>query len=178
LESGKLPDKSPKNTDRIGTDRAHDGHKLKDIEPPLATFVFGDERLGLPEPSGKLLLRQAGLPARCSHKLAEGKLVRRMDGFLQAARARCHRHGKLMPLSDYPKRGCLFTIMRFNAHRSRFTTGLSGRRKHIGHTNAEVLKWMHCRSIRPARKMRWMAVTRPIRACARSSSSTCSSARS
>jgi hypothetical protein len=43
--------------------------------------------------------------ARPDHELAKSGLVGRMDGFAYTAGARCHQPGKLIPSSDYPKKG-------------------------------------------------------------------------
>jgi len=48
---------------------------------------------------------QPGGLACAGHQLAKSGLVARMDGFIDTAAGWCHQPGKLIPSSDYPKKG-------------------------------------------------------------------------
>jgi hypothetical protein len=91
--------------ERVRSKGAGDRDEFHDIEPPLATFVLRDKGLGLLQAKRESLLGQPGGLACPDHQLAKGGLVGRMDGFADTASARCHQPGKLIPSSDYPKRG-------------------------------------------------------------------------
>ena len=65
----------PQQFDGIGSDRSHDGHKLDDVDPPLAAFVLGDKGLGPLQPARQLMSGQAGLLAGSHHQGAEGGLI-------------------------------------------------------------------------------------------------------
>jgi hypothetical protein len=91
--------------ERIRAQGAGDRDEFDDIKPALTTFIFGDKRLRLFQAKGEGVLGQPSGLARPNHKLAKGRLVRRMDGFADTAGARCHQPGKLIPSSDYPKKG-------------------------------------------------------------------------
>jgi hypothetical protein len=80
-------------------------NKFHDIEPAFAALVFGNKGLRLLQAQGEGVLGEPGSLACSNHKLAKGGLVRRMDGFIDTAGARCHQPGKLIPSSDYPKKG-------------------------------------------------------------------------
>jgi hypothetical protein len=82
-----------------------DNDEFHDIKPALAAFVFGDKGLRFVQPTGEDVLGQPCGLARPDHKLAKGGLVGRMDGFADTAGARCHQPGKLIPSSDYLKKG-------------------------------------------------------------------------
>jgi hypothetical protein len=82
-----------------------DDDEFHNIEPALATLVFGYKGLRFFQAKGEGLLGQSGGLARPNHKLAKSGLVGRMDRFADTAGARCHQPGKLIPSSDYPKKG-------------------------------------------------------------------------
>jgi hypothetical protein len=90
---------------RIGAEGPSDRDEFHDIEPAHATLIFGDKRLWPLQSEGKGLLGHPRSLAGPNHEPAEGCLVGRMDGFADACGARCHQQGKLIPSSDYPKKG-------------------------------------------------------------------------
>jgi hypothetical protein len=89
----------------ISAKGAGNGNKFHDIQPAFAALIFGDKRLRFFQAQGEGMLGEPGGLARLDHKLAKDGLVGRMDGFIDTAAARCHQPGKLIPSSDYPKRG-------------------------------------------------------------------------
>jgi hypothetical protein len=91
--------------DRIRANGTGDCNKFDDIEPPFAALVFGHKGLRLFKKPGESVLDEPGGLASPDHELAKGGLVGSMDGFADTAGARCHQPGKLIPSSDYPKRG-------------------------------------------------------------------------
>jgi hypothetical protein len=91
--------------ERIRAEGTGDCNKFHHVEPSFTALVFGDKGLGFFQESGKGVLSQPSGLARPNHKLAESRLVGRMDGFADTAGARCHQPGKLIPSSDYPKKG-------------------------------------------------------------------------
>jgi len=91
--------------ERVRAKGTGDCNKFHDIEPAFATLVFGDKRLRFFQAQGEGVLGQPRRLAGSGHKLAKGGLVGRMDGFADTAAARCHQPGKLIPSSDYPKKG-------------------------------------------------------------------------
>jgi hypothetical protein len=91
--------------ERVRPKGAGDNNEFHDIEPALAALVFGYKGLRFVQPPGEGLLGQPCGLARTDHKLAKSGLVGRMDGFADATGARCHQPGKLIPSSDYPKKG-------------------------------------------------------------------------
>jgi len=95
----------PQYLDRVGPDRPHDPQEFDDVDPALATFVFGHERLGLFQAFGEVMLGEAGTLAGSDHQLAKGCLLGGMDGFADVARAGGHRRGRVIRSPDYPKRG-------------------------------------------------------------------------
>ncbi|MGY3152200.1 hypothetical protein ACVL91_007909 [Bradyrhizobium elkanii] len=97
--------KIAKQFDRVVADSADDRNEFDDIEPPLTAFVFGDERLRLLEAASQGMLGKPCSFARRNHNGTKGRLVRRMDGFADAAGGRGHCLDRLIPASDYPKTG-------------------------------------------------------------------------
>jgi hypothetical protein len=91
--------------ERVSAKSASDADKFHDVEPAFASFVFGNKRLRLLQTKGQGVLGQAGGLARANHKLAESGLIGRMDGFADTAGAGGHQPHKLIPSSDYPKKG-------------------------------------------------------------------------
>lgn len=77
----------PEYPDWVGADRLRDGQELNDIDPSLAAFVFGNERLGLFQTPCEVVLGQTGGLASLDHQLAKGQMARRVDRFADAARA-------------------------------------------------------------------------------------------
>ena len=75
------------------------------IDPAFPTLLFGDKRLRFFQTDSERMLGQPCRFARPDHELAKSGLVGRMDGFANTAGARCHQPGKLIPSSDYPKKG-------------------------------------------------------------------------
>jgi hypothetical protein len=71
--------------ERIRAQGAGDHDEFHDIEPALAAFIFGDKGLRFIQATGEGVLGQPGGLARPDHKLAEGGLVGRMDGFADTA---------------------------------------------------------------------------------------------
>jgi hypothetical protein len=92
-------------SERIRAKGTGDGNKFHDIEPAFAALVFGDKGLRFSQKPGERMLGEPGSLASPNHKLAKGGLIGSMDGFADTAGARCHQPGKLIPSSDYPKRG-------------------------------------------------------------------------
>jgi hypothetical protein len=90
---------------RIHAKRAGDRDEFHDVEPTLTAFVLGNKGLRFFQAKGEGMLGQPSCLARSNHKLAKGGLVGRMNGFADTAGARCHQPGKLIPSSDYPKKG-------------------------------------------------------------------------
>ena len=112
--------RSPLRTRRFAFARAHkgghqpegirakgagDGNKFNDIEPAFAALVFGHKGLRFSQKPGEVVLGKSGGLASPNHEFAKGGLVGSVDGFIDTAGARCHQPGKLIPSSDYPKRG-------------------------------------------------------------------------
>jgi hypothetical protein len=91
--------------ERIRAKGTRDCNKFHDIEPPFAALVFGHKGLRLFEKPGKGVLGKPGGLASPDHELAKGGLIGSVDGFADTAGAKCHQPGKLIPSSDYPKRG-------------------------------------------------------------------------
>src|SRR6202011_4112367 len=85
--------------------------KFHDVDTPFAAFIFGDKRLRPTKTPGELVLCQAGGFARPDHQLAESGLSCRMDRFVEFARTRGHRRGRLIRSSDYPKIGYILTVL-------------------------------------------------------------------
>jgi hypothetical protein len=56
---------SPKDRAGICTKRFGDVEKFNDIKPSLTAFIFGDERLWLPNPERKFDLCEAGRSSKC-----------------------------------------------------------------------------------------------------------------
>jgi hypothetical protein len=54
-------DEPAQDSNGVGADRPGDGDELDDVDPPLATLVFGNEGLGFLEVPGGLGLGQVGL---------------------------------------------------------------------------------------------------------------------
>jgi hypothetical protein len=91
--------------ERIRTKGSGDGYKFHDIEPAFAALVFGHKGLRLFQKPGEGVLGEPGGLASPDHEFAKGGLIGSVDGFIDTAGARCHQPGKLIPSSDYPKRG-------------------------------------------------------------------------
>lgn len=77
----------PQNPNWVGADGLRDGQKFNDIDPSLAAFVFGDERLGPFKALGEVVLGQSCGLASLDHQLAKGHMARRMERLADAARA-------------------------------------------------------------------------------------------
>ena len=95
----------------IGSDSSADSHEFHDVDSPLTALIFGDEGLRSTKALGELMLRQVSSLARLDHQFAEDGLFRGMDGFVEFARASCHRRGRLIRTSDYPKTGYILTLL-------------------------------------------------------------------
>jgi hypothetical protein len=102
--------KRPQDANRGGPDCPRNGQELHDVDPSLAALVLGDKRLVFLEPLGEVMLRQIRSDAGFDHQLAKRLLAGRMDGFAYTARARCHRRGRLIRSSDYPKMGYILVV--------------------------------------------------------------------
>jgi hypothetical protein len=97
--------KSRHQPERVRPKGAGDNNEFHDIEPTLAALVFGDKGLRFLQAKGEGLLGQPCGLARPDHKLAKSGLVGRMDRFADTEGSWCHQPGKLIPSSDYPKKG-------------------------------------------------------------------------
>jgi hypothetical protein len=91
--------------ERVRAKGTGDCNKFNDIEPTFAPLVFGHKGLRLFQKPGEGVLGEPGGLASPNHEFAKGGLIGSMDGFADTAGARCHQPGKLIPSSDYPKRG-------------------------------------------------------------------------
>jgi hypothetical protein len=98
-------DQRPHEPDRIGPYRPRDRYEFDDVDAALAAFILGHERLRLSNAFGEFLLGEPGSLASSDHQLAEYGEFGRMDRFADAARRGCHRRGRLILESGYPKRG-------------------------------------------------------------------------
>jgi hypothetical protein len=103
VKSAHSPQKGSQEPDRIRANNPHDRDEFHDVKAALPALVFGHERLRLAQALCDVMLGEACLLAGRNHEFAKGILPRRVDGFVYAARARCHRRSKLIPASDYPK---------------------------------------------------------------------------
>jgi hypothetical protein len=97
--------KSRHQLERVRAKGVGDCDEFHNIEPTFAALVFGDKGLRLFQAKCEGMLGQPGYLASSNHKLAKGGLVGGMDRFADTAGARCHQPGKLIPSSDYPKKG-------------------------------------------------------------------------
>jgi len=89
----------------VGSKGTGDCDEFHNIDPAFATLVFGDKGLRLLQTDSERMLGQPCRFARPDHELAKSGLVGRMDGFADTTGARGHQPGKLIPSSDYPKKG-------------------------------------------------------------------------
>jgi hypothetical protein len=103
VKSAHSPQKGSQQPHRIRANNPHDRDEFHDVDAALPALVLRHERLRLAQAPGDVILGEACLLAGRNHELAKGNLPRRVDGFVYAARARCHRRSKLIPASDYPK---------------------------------------------------------------------------
>lgn len=102
---GDLANQRAQNPDRVCADGGGNGQKLKDVEPAFTALVFGNEGLRLFQPFGEVDLGEAGAFSGLDHQRTKGGLIGGMDGFCDLAGPGCHRGRKMIPDSDYPKRG-------------------------------------------------------------------------
>lgn len=66
----------------VGAKGPRDCYEFHDVNPPLVTFIFGDEGLRPPELFGQCLLANPGLLSHCDKNIYEAAIFRGFQGFL------------------------------------------------------------------------------------------------
>jgi len=100
-----LRQKFPEEFQRIGVHGAHDADELHDVNPALATFVFGNKGLRLSELFGQSLLANARLLSHCDKQRDQAGIFCGFERFFHDRRAGESAARNLILTTDYPKKG-------------------------------------------------------------------------